>query len=132
MRFEDPTGRRAEVALELLTDGRYVTYRGLGLQLVGPALECKLFVTVTHPEVVNAARAENEFSLGRATLDELLAHKGFASALGGRSQQWELLLDYYGEAVGLCRLDQAGKLIWSPGWPKPAVEPAAAPDGTAQ
>jgi hypothetical protein len=118
MRFEDPTGQRAEAALELLMEGRYVTYRGLGLHLSGHELECRLFVT--HPAVVDATRAENEFSLGRAQLDELLAHEEWASALAGRAR-WELLLDYYGEAIRLCTLDQDGNLLWEPGWPKAAV-----------
>ncbi|HET9362284.1 MAG TPA: hypothetical protein VFO58_21180 [Vicinamibacterales bacterium] len=119
MRFDDPTGRRADVALELLREGKYVVYRGLGLHFLGPQLECRLFVT--HPEVVDEARAESEFSLGRAKLDELLNREDWTSALAGRLQRWELLLDYYGEAILLCRLNEAGKLLWSPGWPKRAV-----------
>lgn len=114
MRFEEPTGRRAAVALELLREGRYLTLRGLGLQLVGSALECRLFVE-SRPEAVDAATAAHEFSFGKATLDELLAHSQFASALAGRSQSWELLWDCGGGAVRLCRLDHAGKLQWDTG-----------------
>lgn len=120
MQFEDATGRRAEVALELLMEGLYINNRGLGLKLAGSALECRQFVD-SHPEAVDAAAAEREFASGRATLDELLADAKFASALAGLPQQWELLYDYGGETIRLCRLDHAGTLLWDAGWPKSAV-----------
>ena len=73
MRFEEVSGRRAEVALELLREGEAITYRGLGLHLVDSVLECRLFVQLTHAEALDAAKAEREFWLGKAILDELLA-----------------------------------------------------------
>jgi hypothetical protein len=122
MRFEEPTGRRAEVALELLLEGRPITYRSLSLELAPSGeLECSVWVE-SHPEAVDAATAEHKCSLGKATLNELLAHShSFAAALAGRSQRWELAFDYYSGSVRLCRLDEAGILLWYPGWPQASV-----------
>jgi hypothetical protein len=120
MRFEETTGRRAEVALELLTEGHQITYRGLGLQLAGSALDCRAFVE-SDPESVGAATAAHEFALAKATLDELLTDPRFGSTVAGCSQRWELLWDYGGGAVRLCRLDRSGKLSWEAGWPKAGV-----------
>jgi hypothetical protein len=120
LRFEETTGRRAEVALELLTEGPHITYCGLGLQLAGSALDCRVFVE-SHPESIDAATAAHEFALAKAPLDQLLTDPRFASTLAGCSQRWELLWDYGGGAVRLCRLDRAGKLLWEAGCPKAGV-----------
>lgn len=119
MQFEEPTGRRAQVALELLTEGRRIVFRRLGLQ-VAPSgeLECTVWVE-SAPETLDAPTAQREFSIGKATLEELLAgSKSFASALADRPISWELLFDYGGGAIRLCRLDRTGTLVWAIGWPK--------------
>lgn len=115
MHFENATDQRAEVALELLMEGRHVNYRGLGLQLAGSELQCRLFVAC-HPEAVGASIAASAFAAGKAALDGPLLHTRFASALAGRLQRWELLCEYGGEALRLCRLDPTGKLVWDSGW----------------
>jgi hypothetical protein len=122
VRFEELGGRRAEVALECLREGRYVDYCGLGLRLAESVLKCTLFVT-SPLDVIDSAAAERHFSIGKDALNQLLGDPQWASILAGRPQRWELLLNYYDEPVRirLCRLDHTGKLLWDHGWPRVAV-----------
>ncbi len=115
MRFDEAKGSRAELALELLSGGKGINFKGLGLQL-GPSgeLECSVF---SHwlPENMNAKIAEQEFSVGKGILAALLAEsESFASLLATRTTSWELLYDYGQGAIRLCRLD-GNSLVWDAG-----------------
>jgi hypothetical protein len=87
---------------------------------ISPAgvLECRVFIE-SAPEHVDAVMAAREFSLGQETLSELSGgSESFAAVLNSRPKSWELLYDYGMGAVRLCRLDDAGRLVWDRGWPK--------------
>ena len=123
MRLDEPAGHRAEVAYELMSTGKFINFRGLGLQIqASGVLECRVF-SQWAPENLNAEIAEEEFAVGKDRLAALLAgSETFTSLLESRRQAWELRYDYGQGAIRLCRLD-GSKLIWDAGWPKrgPAV-----------
>ena len=134
MRFDETKGRRADLALELLSSGKFINFRGLGLQLVAnDGLECRVF-SQWAPENMNSEIAKQEFAAGEETLAALLAGSElFASLLGTRSRTWELLYDYGQGAIRLCQLEGAN-LVWDAGWPKrrPAVQLQLAADGASR
>ena len=122
MRFDEPTGTRADVAFELLSQGQAVSFQGLQLQMASSGeLVCRVF-TQWHPENVNSAIARNEFAIGLDTLTHLFSASQQFAALGERPCRWELLWDYGMGAIRLCSIHD-GLLVWGKGYPK-ASEPA--------
>jgi len=117
MRFDEPIGPRADMALELLSEGKAVIFRGLEIH-VAPSgeLECRVF-SQWHPENVNTAVARDEFTVGQATLTDLLSGSPQFAAICGRPCRWELLWDYGMGAVRLCSM-RDGVLTWAEGLPK--------------
>ena len=118
MEFAEPTGTRAELAFDLLEEGKPITFRGVGLQLAAAGgLECRVF-TVWQPENVNETIAREEFARGEATLADLISQSTrFREIASTRPRRWELLHDYGGGAIRLCHLASGG-LVWDPGYPK--------------
>ena len=124
MRIETTEGRRADVALELLSEGEPVSFRNLVLQLTrSRVLTCTVLSDVG-PSQVDAVVAAEEFRSGRAALDVLLAAPLFAARLSPLPRQWELCHDDGGTAVSLCRLE-GDAIVW------PAQYPPAPDSGTA-
>jgi hypothetical protein len=115
--FDETEGSRAELALQLLADGKYVSFRGLGLRIdASGALECRVF-SRWNAENVTEAIAREAFAAGARTLEQLCESPRFAALLGSRSRMWELLDDYGQGAVGLCRWDGVA-IQWSKGYPR--------------
>jgi hypothetical protein len=118
MEFAEPNGKRADLALDLLEEGRYVSFRGLGLHLeAAGSLECRVF-TVWQPENVTEEIAREEFARGQVTLAALLDHSArFQQIASTKPRQWELLHHYGGGAIRVCRLT-GDRLVWDDGYPR--------------
>jgi hypothetical protein len=115
---DEAAGQRWRVALEILAEGGYILWRGIGLTLrahigkgrsrVGP----RLFVRVSstwEPEHVTPSRAEAELRLAQAQLEELKAESPeFAALVDRRPLSYELLHDYGMGTVVLARWSARG------------------------
>ena len=116
MQFDELSGRRAEVALELLLEGRWVAFRGMGIQLSSTGdVNLSLFV----PQDLSEDEARRELERGSAIYTELCLSSGFAAALADRPQRWALLHDYGGGSVLVYALDDGRLQRTSP--PHPTV-----------
>lgn len=103
--FVDETeGQRWRAALEILAEGGYIVWRGMGLTLranigkgrprVGPRLFVRV-MSIWEPEHVSPARAESELRRAQAELEELKSESpAFATLVSGRPVSYELLHDY--------------------------------------
>jgi len=118
MRFDDPIGKRADLALELLEEGKSVIFRDLGLRLPNPdTVECRVF-SQWSPENINRAIAVGEIDASRRTFSDLVRESSaYRAVLGARTQLWELLFDYGNGAIRVCRV-RDGELAWDVGFPK--------------
>jgi len=118
MQFDDINGPRAQLALQMLSDGKAVNFRGLGLQLnAAGAIECRVF-SLWQPKNVTEAIAREELSMGQGTFEQLLEESSSLAAwLQLRPRVWSLLADYGNGAVRLCSLE--GQVIrWHGGLPR--------------
>src|SRR5262245_808709 len=124
LRFEEPTGARADLAFELLSEGKFVSFRDLQLH-VAPSgeLECCVY-SQWEPEDVNSVIARQEFAVGQDTLAQLLDGSPQFASLCRRPCQWELRWDYGNGAIRLCSL-RGGLLVWAEGFPKRSDAPDA-------
>jgi hypothetical protein len=120
VRFDEPTGERAAIALELLSDGKHVNFRGLVLRVNSSGvLECHVF-SQWEPENVNAVIASEEFAAGQATLEHLVTGSPQFARLLARPRLWELLCDYGTGAIQVCHLKEGG-VEWERGFPMRGV-----------
>jgi hypothetical protein len=117
MQFDETEGQRADLALQQLSNGSVVSFRGVSLQLLANGtLECIAFSQWESKNVTDAT-AREDLSVAKKTLDDLLASPSFAALVGSRPRTWELRADYGKGAVRLCRFD--GETIhWSQGFPR--------------
>lgn len=116
MNFDEIGGPRAELALQLLSEGNYVSFRGLGLRIDDSgALECHVASRWTAANVTEST-AREDFAAAARTLEQLLESSQFAAVLE-RPRMWDLLDDYGQGAVRLCRWDGV-KIQWSKGYPR--------------
>jgi hypothetical protein len=117
MQFDETEGARADLALQQLSEGKPVSFRGLGLQLSeSGSLECRVYSRWA-PENVDERIATEEFSLGKDTLDDLLnGAPAFASLIASKPRTWELVAIDGSDAVRLCCLE-GETLRWKKGWP---------------
>jgi hypothetical protein len=92
MSVDDPQSQRFEVALQLLRDGRGITYRGVFLSLRQPKLlACGV---ITHWRVANITDdiAQREISRGKKLVDALVAESpSFARLVAGREMRFSLI-----------------------------------------
>ena len=117
MRFDEAEGPRAELALQMLSEGKPVNFRGLGLRLSDSGtLECRVF-TQWAPENVTDAIAHEERAVGVQTLEELVKSPPFAALLQMRPQTWELLSDYGQGSIRVCHFD-LDEIRWGKGYPR--------------
>jgi hypothetical protein len=120
VQFDETEGPRAEQALQQLSDGKPVSFRGLGLQLSeSGSLECRVYSRWA-PENVDERIATEELSIGKGTLDDLLnAAPLFSSLIASKPRTWELVAIDGPDAIRLCRLE-GETLRWNKGWPRRA------------
>ena len=115
---EEASGQRWKAALEILAEGGYIVWRGIGLTLrahidrgrsrIGPRLFVRVF-TALEPAEVSPARAEAELRRAQGELEELKAESPeFASLVAGRPLSYELLHDYGMGAVLLATWSEDG------------------------
>jgi len=120
MQFNETEGPRAELALQQLSEGKPVSFRGLGLQVsASGSLACTVYSRWA-PENVDATSAMEELAAGKNTLDDLLkSAPSFSSLIASKPRTWELVAIDGPDAIGLCRLE-GGSLRWNQGWPRRA------------
>ena len=117
MRFDEATGARADLALELLAEGKIVNFRGLQLQVTsGGVLECRVF-SQWEPENINLTIARDELAVGQGALKQLIETSPQFASFCQRPCLWELLWHYGMGAIRLCYL-RDGLLVWENGFPK--------------
>lgn len=122
---DEASGQRWRAALEVLAEGGYIVWRGIGLTLrthigkgqsrVGP----RLFVRVSsawEPEHMTLSRAEAELRRAQAELEDLKNESpDFAQLVSGRPTSYELIHDYGMGAVLLATFsDGAFEYRWKP------------------
>jgi len=89
---DDPHGQRFEVALELLREGRPISYRGIHIFLRDPELvECGV-ITKWAPADITEEIARGEMLSGKDTIDALVAeNSSFAEIVSGRDMRFSLI-----------------------------------------
>lgn len=125
LRVDEAAGQRWQAALEILAEGGYIQWRGIGLTLrthigkgqsrVGP----RLFVRVSsawEPDHMTPSRAEAELRRAQAELEELMAESPeFAQLVRRRPMSYELIHDYGMGAVLLATSSEEGfEYPWKP------------------
>jgi hypothetical protein len=101
---DEASGQRWRAALEILADGGYIVWRGIGLTLrthigkgrsrVGPGLFVRVF-SAWDPEHTTSSRAEAELRRAQAALEELKGESPeFAALVADRPISYDLIYDY--------------------------------------
>jgi hypothetical protein len=101
---EQASGQGWKGALEILAEGGYIVWRGVGLTMrahigkgrsrIAPRLFVRVF-TAFEPADVSPARAEAELRRAQGELEELKAEsREFANLVTGRPVSYELLHDF--------------------------------------
>lgn len=110
----DLNGRRFEVALELLQEGRPFVYEGITFRLTGSdQLECG--VQFTGP--LDDEGARRDVNRARGILKQMMrTSPEFADIIDNRKIRYCLIDDYAIGQVTLCRFD-GDDITWSAGLP---------------
>lgn len=115
---DEAAGQRWQAALEILAEGGYILWRGIGLTLrahIGKGrsrIRPRLFVRVSsawEPDLLTPLRAEAELRHAQAELQELKTESpDFARLVSGRPVCYELLHDYGMGSVLLATSSEEG------------------------